>query len=71
MDELEKFLVEGSIVIILLNFISICKLRLTEGKQPACKTWTEMGLDVWPMASGSVTSEVILPKSSLVSECSP
>ena len=54
-----------------LNFISLWKLRLREGKQPACKTQTEMGLDVWPMASGSATSEVVLPKPSLVSECSP
>ena len=31
------------------------------------KTGTDMGLEVWPTESGSVTSEVILPKPSLVS----
>ena len=31
------------------------------------KTGTDMGLEVWPTESGSVTSEIILPKPSLVS----
>lgn len=46
MNELESILVEGSIVIIQINFISIWKVRLREGGQPAFKTSTEMGLEL-------------------------
>ena len=35
------------------------------------KTGIDMGLELWPTESGLVTSEVILPKPSLMSECSP
>ena len=35
------------------------------------KTGTDMGLELWPTESGSVPSEVIPSKPSLMSECSP
>ena len=35
------------------------------------KTGTDMGLELWPTELGSVTSEIVLPKPSLMSERSP